>query len=88
MWLSWAGPPESMYLDPAGEFRSDQWSQFLQSQNIDVFMSTEAWQKGRIERHGDILKNMLTRMDQENPFQTPSQFDEALLMCCRAKNSL
>lgn len=24
MWLSWAGPPGSMYLDPAGEFHSYQ----------------------------------------------------------------
>ena len=88
MWLSWAGAPDSIYLDPAGEFCADRWSSFLQSQNISVFMSAEVWQKGRIERHGHILKEMLSRMDTDVPFQDIQQFDDALLMCCQSKNSL
>ena len=88
MWFSWAGIPESIYLDPAGEFRAERWSSFLQSHNISVFMSTEAWQKGRIERHGHILKEMLSRMDTDVPFQDVQQFDDALLMCCQSKNAL
>ena len=55
-WASWAGMPRHMYLDPAGEFRADQILNFLQQNNTSHFMTAEAWQRGRIERHGDILK--------------------------------
>ena len=63
MWFSWAGCPQSLYADPAGEFVSNQWTAFLQSQNVKTFTTTEAWQKRRVERHGQVLKDMLSRMD-------------------------
>ena len=56
--------------------------------NAHVHMTTEAWQRGRIERHGDILKNMLSRMDHDQILMGVSKFDEALRMCCQAKNQL
>ena len=56
--------------------------------NTSVHMTTEAWQRGRIERHGGIMKHMLHRMDQDRPIADLSQFDEALRMCCQAKNQL
>ena len=88
MWTLWAGNPKGVYLDPAGEFRSETWLQFLQSMNTHVHMTTEAWQRGKVERHGAIIKDMLTRMDAESTIESISQFDEALHMCCQAKNAL
>ena len=87
-WASWAGMPRHMYLDPAGEFRADQILNFLQQNNTSHFMTAEAWQRGRIERHGDILKNMLTRMDSEKAIESLEEFDEVLLQCFRAKNCM
>ena len=88
MWISWAGPPTKMYFDPAGEFISHTWSQFLQEYGIETFLTSEAWQRGRVERHGDILKSMLTRVDNENPIADVGEFDHVLSMCCQAKNQL
>ena len=45
-------------------------------------------QKHGIERHGYILKNMLSRMGHDQILMDVSKFDEALRMCCRAKNQL
>ena len=87
-WTSWAGNPQNIYSDPAGEFRSQEWKTSLQARNICPELTTEAWQRGRVERHGDILKAMISRYDQESTIQTPEQFDQVLIMCCQAKNSL
>ena len=46
------------------------------------------WQNGRVERHGRVRKEMLTRMDQDNPIQDTKHFDEALFQCFHAKNTL
>ena len=80
LWIMWAGNPKQNYLDPAGEFRSDVWLNHLQSMNTHVHMTTEAWQRGRIERRGDILKNMLSRMNHDQILMDVSRFDEALRM--------
>ena len=88
MWLSWAGNPTGIYSDPAGEFCSDDWLSFLQSSNIVPKLSTEAWQKGRVERHGTLLKEMLNRYDAEKTISSPHEFDMVLRACFQAKNSL
>ena len=88
VWSLWAGFPKSMYLDPAGEIRAEQWLSFLQSRNTHVHVTAEAWQRGRIERHGAILKDMLYRLDAEQPFENICQFDDMLTLSCQAKNQL
>ena len=90
VWALWAGFPKNLYLDPAGEFRADQWLSFMQAHNYNthVHMTAEAWQRGRIERHGAILKDMLHRLDAEQPFESTNQFDEMLTLSCQAKNQL
>ena len=87
-WISWAGPPKQIYLDPAGEFRSEQILEYFQEQNIKTFVTAAAWQRGRLERHGDILKEMLARMDSESPVVNDATFDQALLQAILAKNAL
>ena len=87
-WCSWAGMPREIYLDPAGEFRSEELLSHFQGHNVKLFTTTSAWQRGRIERHGDVLKHMLHRLDIERAITTPEAFDEALLQCFQAKNSL
>lgn len=88
MWHSWAGNPNSVYCDPAGEFRSDQWLDQLQSWGTLPRMSTEAWQKGRVERHGQIIKRMIERFDNEKTIANTQEFDTILQACFQAKNAL
>ena len=87
-WTLWAGPPKNLYADPAGEFRSQTFKDFLQSRNIHCDLTTEAWQRGRVERHGDIIEKMLDRYDQERPIQSLEEFDQVLIACFQAKNAL
>ena len=56
--------------------------------NTHVHMTRGAWQRGRIERHGDITKQMLHRMDQDQTISDLVTFDESLRMCCHVKNQL
>ena len=87
-WFFWAGNPRKVYLDPAGEFRSEHILGLLQGANVKNFVTTAAWQRGRIERHGDIAKEMLARLDKENPISSDAAFDKALIQVFQAKNAL
>ena len=89
-WLQWAGPCKTLYLDPAGEYVSSKWNQYLQGENIRVVMAAgdSHWQIGRAEIHGKIVKDMLTRMDREDPIKDVKDFQKCLRQVFAAKNSL
>ena len=89
-WLMWAGPCKTLYLDPAGEYVSPKWNDYLQGENIRVNMAAgdSHWQIGRAEIHGKIIKDMLSRMDKEEPIQNMADFQRCLRQAFAAKNSL
>eukprot|EP00435_Cladocopium_sp_Y103_P005105 s4875_g1.t1 len=87
-WLAWAGSPQCLYFDAAGEFLAQPWQQFLQSENIQHRLTATAWQRGQVERHGGIVKEMLNRMNQQQVITNFQEFDLCLQQCFRAKNSL
>ena len=87
-WASWAGYLKHMYLDPAGELRSNALKSTLQAWNTTCFITSEAWQRGRIERHGHVVKQMLSRIDGQKPISDLQEFDQVLLHCFQAKNAL
>ena len=89
-WLQWAGPCKTLYVDPAGEYVTDKWRDFLQKEGIQLAMTAggSPWQLGRTERHGAIIKGMLTRMDNEQPIQNEDEFRACLRHAFAAKNSL
>ena len=87
-WTSWAGPPKQVYLDPAGEFRSEEVLEYFQGVNVKTHVTAAAWQRGRLERHGDILKDTLERLDISHPIINDVSFDKALLQSILAKNAL
>jgi hypothetical protein len=89
-WLMWAGAPNMIVTDSATEFTSDVFSVFLQRHDIkQVTTAPHAhWQNGRCERHGDILQNMLNKVDLEYPVGTYDDLLQALIQCTSAKNSL
>ena len=87
-WFIWAGNPRKIYLDPAGEFRSSEILDHFQSLDIQTFVTAAAWQRGRIERHGGVLKDILLRMDTQMPLANDALFDQALVQAIQAKNAL
>ena len=90
VWLLWAGPPQTIYLDPAAEYRSDLWRDKMQSLDVHIKMTAGSahWQLGRVEIHGSIIKRMLDKMDAERPIRTPGEFEASLIQAFNAKNSL
>ena len=90
IWLLWAGPPETVYMDPASGFTSGRWQAFMQEMDAHakVSVSDAHWQLGRVEVHGGILKKMLDKMHCDAPIRTSDQFEMALTQACNAKNAL
>jgi hypothetical protein len=62
---------------------------FVQTNNIKLTTtSTEAqFQNGKAERHGAVLKAMLSRFETEHPITQTQDFCQALYWCIRAKNA-
>ena len=87
-WVQWAGAPKHLYLDPAEKLRSNELEGILQGLGTTLFVTAATWQRGRIERHGHVLKEMLSRMDAQKPIATISEFDDCLAQCFSAKNAL
>ena len=77
-----------MAHDQGGEFMTVEWKDLLRQHGIQAVLSAAPWQRGRIERHGGIIEEMLSRIDQEFPIETSQQFDEALMQCFHAKNTM
>ena len=90
VWLNWAGPCKTLYLDPAGEYINDQWHDFAQKEGIKLSVAAgeSHWQIGRAESHGRIVKQMLTAMDIDEPISNFDQFRKSLRHVFAAKNAL
>ena len=89
-WFQWTGPCKVLYIDPAGEYNSDFWRLQLQREGVRANVSAgEAhWQLGRTEKHGSLLKSMLTRMDGQETIKDAEDFKRCLREAVRAKNAL
>ncbi len=88
-WLQWAGAPQTLIFDSGTEFNSEEFLTFLQANGIKgISIAPGAhWQNGRSERHGQILENMLRRMDKESPIQTYEDLSKVLWFAIQAKNA-
>ena len=86
-WLSWAGPPKQLYLDPATEYTSKKWLEAMQSEDIELKMTAAEshWQLGRVEAHGKVIKRMLDLMNAEVPIRNGEEFGRALRQVFSAK---
>eukprot|EP00435_Cladocopium_sp_Y103_P061648 s411_g23.t1 len=90
IWLSWAGPPKQVYLDPATEYTGGQWLSKMQSEDVELKMTAtdSHWQLGRVESHGKVIKKMLDRMNAEAPILDSAAFSKALRQAFTAKNTM
>ena len=89
-WLHWAGPCDELVVDGASSFCAEKFAEQTQSLNVKVrVVAAQAhWQLGKVERHGEILQEMLHRYDTEHNIKTSHDFNIALTHCCNAKNAL
>ena len=89
MWFAWAGSPSEVIVDAGSEFNSEEFSTFAQAHNIKLStISPEAqYQNGKAERHGAVLKTMLTKFENEQPISQYHDLSQALFWCIRAKNA-
>ena len=89
MWFTWAGAPGEMIVDAGTEFNSEEFCQFTQQNNIKLStISQEAQhQNGKAERHGSILKTMLTKFEKDHTINTYAELRSALWWCVQAKNA-
>ena len=68
-WFNWAGPPNMLVMDSATEFTSGTFQGFLQRHDV---------------RDGQILQNMLNKLDHESPITCQSELQQALIQCTLA----
>ena len=89
MWFSWAGSPSEVIVDAGTEFNSDEFSVFVQANNIHLTtISPEAqYQNGKAERHGSVLKSLLNKYESEHPILNHQDLSEALFWCIHATNA-
>ena len=87
-WMLWAGPPAILCLDAATEFTSEEFQTFIQKSNIKgkVIATEGHWQNAHIERHGQILQQILSKMDTEEPIDTVEKLESALTLASHTKN--
>lgn len=78
-----------MLVDAGTEFNSDDFGQFAQQHGIKVTTtSVEApFQNGKAERHGSILKHMLSKFEKDHPIQNYQDLQQAIWWCVQAKNA-
>ena len=88
VWTLWAGNPKEIVHDSAGEWITEEWKMFLRDEGIHNSMSAAPWQRGRIEKHGDLIKETLNRINSEQKIENERDFDIALRHAFQAKNSL
>ena len=55
---------------------------------LKVTAGDSHWQLGRVEAHGSVIKEMLSRIDKEVPVKDAVDFRRALIQACNAKNTL
>ena len=88
-WLNSFGAPNEILMDSAREFVSEEFSRFLGQMNIKCHVVPPGahWQMGRIERHGGVLQEMLSKFELDHEVNTYQQLQQALTQCTMAKNS-
>ena len=89
MWFSWAGAPGEMLVDAGTEFNSEEFGKFAQQHGIKVTTtSVEApFQNGKAERHGAVLKHMLSKFEKDHPIHNYQDLQQAIWWCVQAKNA-
>ena len=87
-WLRVFGPPARLVSDQGKEFTGAEMSERLETDGThhEVTPTESPWQNGKTERHGGIIKMMVTKARLSiNPTNT-EELEELIAECCQAKN--
>ena len=89
-WISWAGPPKKLVLDPAQPNLSETFNQFCTAQGVDIEQTAaEAhWQLGKVERHGQWFARILAKTLDEMRPTTEEDWRACVTHTQSAKNAL
>ena len=89
-WISWAGPPATLALDPARPNLGEVFGEFCNNQGIAVDQTaTEAhWQLGKVERHGQWFQQIFARVVDEVRPENEEQWRTCIVQTQSAKNTL
>ena len=87
-WLSWAGPPREIVLDPArtnlGKALTEPCE--LEGSHVSIIAAGAHWQLGKTEVHGGLFAKVLSRVLEERSPQTKEEWLDCVRHC-HIKNS-
>ena len=89
-WIKWAGTPGEISVDMERGFGAPEFVQEMgRVGSVVVAIAGQAhWQHGKIERHGQTVKDMMKRIVQQSNIKGPLEMSWAAIEACGAKNSL
>ena len=89
-WISWAGVPRHLSVDPAKPNISDALAEYVESNGITMHQTAADahWQLGKVERHGQWFARIFDRVCSEVHPSTPEQFVDCVIQTQTAKNTL
>ncbi|CAE7758699.1 RE1 [Symbiodinium sp. CCMP2456] len=89
-WLSWAGVPQVLVLDPSQPNLSEALCQACEDEGTRVcHIAAEAhWQIGKVERHGGLLATILDKVLLEIRPQSEAEWRECLTQAVASKNAM
>ena len=89
-WLSWAGPPEVLVLDPARPNLGEVFNDFCDGHGVRVEQTAAEshWQLGKVERHGQWFQRILARILDEVRPTTEEEYLSCIVQAQSAKNTL
>lgn len=85
-WISIHGPPRRLFSDNGGEFNNEEIRDMAEKFNIEVKTTAgySPWSNGLLERHNQILTEMLLKVKRDNECDWKTALDWALM----AKNCM
>ena len=89
-WVSWAGPPQILRLDPAQPNLGEMLSEFCSSHGISIEQTPADahWQLGKVERHGQWFQRILSRVLDECRPSNEAEWQTCVVQTQSAKNTL
>ena len=89
-WMQWAGPPNQVTVDMEGGFAGREFWEAVGRAGTPVLAiaGTAHWQAGKVERHNQIIKDVLSNVMRHGQASGLESVKEASLEACFAKNSL
>ena len=89
-WLSFAGPPKTLVLDPGRPNLGTVFNDFCEQQGISVEQTAAEshWQLGKVERHGQWFSRILDRISDEVRPLDEEEHNTCIVQAQSAKNAL